>query len=67
MNNQPVNITANSLGSVARCYGVGLDVLLGWIEIYPLLKEKIKPYRDGKKIVYPPAIIKEIFETLGEP
>lgn len=66
-NNQPTKATANTLGAVATMYSVDLRTLLGWLEVHPALVEKIKPYRDGKKLVYPPALIQEILDTLGEP
>lgn len=67
MSNPPTKATANTLGAVAKSYKVDLRTLLNWFNAHPALLEKIKPYRDGKTLVYPPALIQEILDTLGEP
>ncbi len=57
----------NTLGELANKYGYDLRTLYVQIDQYEDLKDLIKPFRDGKKRVYPPIIIDKIKERLGEP
>lgn len=57
----------NTLTELAQSYGVSKRTLYMWIDEYPELKEKIKPFRDGYKKIYPPAILDEIKAKFGEP
>jgi hypothetical protein len=61
------NRRVNTLGELAAQYGFSLRVLNDLIDMYPDLKEKVKPFRDGKKIIYPPKLIEQIATTIGEP
>lgn len=62
-----IKATANTLGAIAKQYCVDLDTLNAWINVHADLKEKVKPYRDGRKLIYPPIIIDEIYKKLGKP
>lgn len=64
---QPNRQLVNTLGEVADKYGVTLPTLKSMISLYPLLHEKLKPFFDGQKRIFPPAIIDDIYKTLGEP
>lgn len=57
----------NTLGELAKLYGFSLEILYAMIDQYEDLKDLIKPFRDGKKKIYPPIIIDKIKEKLGEP
>lgn len=57
----------NTLGELAKLYGFSLEVLNAMIDQYADLKEMVKPFRDGKKKIYPSIIIEKIKEKLGEP
>jgi len=57
----------NTLGEVALKYGFSLPVLNSMIDLHPQLKEEVKPYRSGKKKIYPPSLLDKIYAALGEP
>lgn len=57
----------NTLGELAAQYGFSLRVLNDLIDMYPELKIKVQPFRDGKRIIYPPKLIEEITTVIGQP
>lgn len=57
----------NTLGELAQKMGYDLRTLNDQIDLYPDLAEQVKPFRDGKKRIYPPLIIENIKAKLGEP
>ena len=63
--------TANTLGNIAKLYGVGVLILNDWISDYPDLKTEIELYiKDAKHKnakVLPPIVIEKIYCTLGTP
>lgn len=73
--NKPVNITVDTLGGIAKKYGISTRTLRDLININPDLKELVDKYRNVvnkekgiNKSVYilPISVVKEIYKVLGE-
>ena len=64
--------TANTLGNIARNYGVGVSILKNWINDYPELEKEVEIHckhvskNKGSKLL-PPLLVKKIYDTLGMP
>ena len=63
----PKHIQANTLGAIAKRYGMDTRTLKGMIRLYPELLLKVQPYFDAKKNLLPPIIVELIYTTLGTP
>ncbi len=64
--------TANTLGNIAKLYGIGVMVLNDWISEHQELENKINNYckhvkRNKNAKVLPPILVDEIYKTLGQP
>lgn len=60
-------IQPNTLGAIAKRYGMDTRTLKGMIELYPELLIKVQPYFEAKKNLLPPIIVDLIYKTLGTP
>lgn len=67
MMNDHKHIQANTLGAIAKRYGMDTRTLKGMIRLYPELLVKVQPYFDAKKNLLPPIIVELIYTTLGTP
>jgi len=61
------HIQPNTLGAIAKRYGMDTRTLKGMIRLHPELLLKVQPYFDAKKNLLPPIIVELIYTTLGTP
>jgi len=65
-------VVANTLGNIAKNYGVGVSILKNWIMDYPELEKEVEIHckhaskNKGSKLL-PPLLVKKIYDTLGMP
>ena len=72
MNKETPKTTANTLGNIAKNYGVGISILKDWINSFPELEKEIDLYcqhvsKNKASKLLPPLLVEKIYNTLGKP
>lgn len=66
MNQQPVT-QPDTLKGIARKYGMSKDALKGMLKLYPEVYNLVYLHIDAKKRLLPPAVVEQVYKTLGYP
>lgn len=66
MSQQPIT-QPDTLKGMARKYGMSKDTLKSMLKLYPEVYNLVYHHINAKKRLLPPAVVEQVYKTLGYP